>query len=139
MRGLLTFLIFLAVIFFVVGETRGWYLGFPTQTPILLYKMDHSAETARRTVSRDDMPVSFSGEVRRGSVTVQVRYQRPSSFQTGAAAGNEQVLFEQTFNQGQRIAIDRLFELGGGIYTVDVTYEDATGLFRLGMPDGVDL
>ncbi len=139
MRGLLTFLVILAVIFFAVGETRGWYLGFPTQTPILVYKMDHVAQTTRRTVSRNDMPVRFSGEVRRGSVTLQVRYQRPSSFQTGQGAGAPQTLFEETWQQGQRIAFDRLFERGGGDYTVTVTYTDATGLFRLEMPNGVDL
>lgn len=139
MRGLLTFIVILAIVFFAVGETRGWYLGVPSQTPIFVYKKDHVAQTQRRTVSRSDMPVSFSGEVQRGSVRLEVRYQRPSSFQTGAAGSAEQVVFEQTWNKGQRIAFDRLFENGGGIYTVYVTYTDATGLFRLGMPNGVDL
>ena len=136
MRGLLTFLIILAVVFFAVGETRGWYLGVPTQTPVFVYKKDHAADTSRRTVTRTDMPVTFRGEVRRGSVSLQVRYQRPSSFQTGQGAGAEQVVFEQTWHQGQRIAFDRLFERGGGVYTVTVTYRDATGLFRLTMPGG---
>jgi len=139
MRGFITFLIILAIVFFAVGETRGWYLGFPTQTPILVYKKDHTAETTRRTLSRTDMPVRFMGEVQRGSVHLEVRYQRPSSFQTSSAAGAEQVVFEQTWTKGQRIAFDRLFEQGGGIYTVYVTYRDATGIYNLHMPDGIDL
>ncbi|MFA5594710.1 MAG: hypothetical protein WDA15_05460 [Trueperaceae bacterium] len=139
MRGFITFLIILAIVFFAVGETRGWYLGFPTQTPILVYKKDHTAETTRRTLSRTDMPVRFTGEVQRGSVHLEVRYQRPSSFQTSSAAGAEQVVFEQTWTKGQRIAFDRLFEQGGGIYTVYVTYRDATGIYNLHMPDGIDL
>src|SRR5690606_16324218 len=104
---------------------------FPTQTPILVYKKDHTAETTRRTLSRTDMPVRFMGEVQRGSVHLEVRYQRPSSFQTSSAAGAEQVVFEQTWTKGQRIAFDRLFEQGGGIYTVYVTYRDATGIYNL--------
>ena len=139
MRGLITFLIIVAVVFFAVGEARGWYLGYATQPPILVYKKDHVADTSRRTLSRTDMPVRFTGEVRRGSVHLEVRYQRPSSFQTSSGAGAEQVVFEQTWTRGQRIAFDRLFELGGGVYTVYVTYTDATGLFRLNMPDGIEL
>ena len=139
MRGLITFLIIVLIVFFAVGETRGWYLGFPTQTPILVYKQDHTAETSRRTLSRTDMPIRFTGEVRRGSVQIEVRYQRPSSFQTSSGAGPEQVVFDQTWTRGQRIAFDRLFELCGGIYTVEVTYTDATGIFRLEMPDGIEL
>ena len=87
MRGFITFLIILAIVFFAVGETRGWYLGYPTQTPILVYKKDHTAETSRRTLSRTDMPVRFTGEVQRGSVHLEVRYQRPSRSQTSSAAG----------------------------------------------------
>jgi len=34
---------------------------------------------------------------------------------------------------------DELFEAGGGIYTVRVTYADATGIFRLTMPGGSEL
>lgn len=139
MRGLLTFILVLAVVFFAVGETRGWYLGVAAQTPIFLYKKDHTADTVRRTVTRTDMPVRFSGDVKRGSVTMQVRYQQPSSFQTSQAAGAEQVIFEETWRSGQRALIDRVFERGGGVYTVVLTYQDATGLFKLELPGGVDL
>ena len=139
MRGFLTFLLVLAVIFFAVGETRGWYLGIPGQTPILVYKKDHFAETTRRTLQRTDMPVQFSGEVKRGAVTVEIRYQQPSSFQTNQAAGAQRKLFEETYRAPQRIALDRVFEAGGGVYSVIVTYEDATGIFRLEVPGGIDL
>ncbi len=139
MRDLLGFILVLAAIFFVVGELRGWYLGVPTQTPILLYKMDHVAETSRRTVMRDDMPVRFGGDVRRGTVTVTVLFERPTSFQTGRQGQAETKLFERTYRTGERIAMSELFELGGGVYTVRVAYQDATGVFRLEMPGGPDL
>jgi len=139
MRDLLGFLLVLAAIFFIVGEVRGWYLGVPTQTPILLYKKDFTAETSRRTVMRDDMPVSFSGQVRRGSVTVTVSYERPASFQSGQAGRAPVQLFERSYRQGERIALNEVFASGGGIYTVQVRYQDATGLFHLDMPGGTEL
>lgn len=139
MRGLLTFLVVLAIVFFVVGETRGWYVGIPGQTPILVYKKGHFAETTRRTLQRTDMPVRFTGEVKRGAVTIEVRHQQPSSFQTNQAAGAQRTLFKETYRAPQRIALDRVFESGGGVYSVMVTYEDATGVFRLEVPGGVDL
>ncbi len=139
MRGLLTFLVVLAIVFFAVGETRGWYLGIPGQTPIMVYKSDHFAETTRRTTQRNDMPVRFTGEVKRGAVTVEVRYQKPTSFQTNQAAGDQRKLFLETYRAPQRIALDRVFESGGGVYTVMVTYEDASGIFKLEVPGGIDL
>lgn len=139
MRDLLGFLLVLAAIFFVVGELRGWYLGVPTQTPILLYKMDHTAETTRRTVLRDDMPVRFSGQVRRGTVTINVLYERPTSFQTGEQGRAQVSLFERSYRQGETIALDELFESGTGVYTVRVAYQDATGIFRLTLPGGSEL
>lgn len=139
MRGFIGFLVIVAIVFFAVGETRGWYIGIPAQTPILVYKKDFVATTTRRTTQRTDMPVSFTGEVRNGKVTVEVRYQRPNSFQTGAASGPETKVFEATYGKGQRVAVDRVFENGGGVYTVLVKYEDATGLFNLTLPGGPDL
>ncbi len=139
MRGFIGFLVIVAIVFFAVGETRGWYLGIPTQTPILVYKKDFTSTTTRRTMQRTDMPVSFSGDVRNGTVTVEVHYQRPSSFQTNAPAGKESRIFEGTFVKGQHIAVDRIFENGGGEYTVTVKYQDATGLFTMKLPGGPDL
>ncbi len=139
MRGFLTFLVILAIVFFAVGETRGWYLGIPGQTPVFVYKKDFTATTTRRTLQRTDMPVRFTGDVKAGSVTVEVRYQRPSSFQTSAAAGSETKLFEATYGKGQRAALDRVFDNGGGEYTVIMRYQGATGLFTLKVPGGPDL
>ncbi|HET9027761.1 MAG TPA: hypothetical protein VFN07_09580 [Trueperaceae bacterium] len=139
MRGFIGFLVIVAIIFFAVGETRGWYLGLPGQTPILVYKKDFTSTTSRRTTQRTDMPVRFTGEVKRGTVEVEVRYQRPESFQTGAAAGPETKIFEATYVKGQRVALDRVFENGGGVYTVIVRYQDATGIFTMTLPGGSEL
>lgn len=138
-RDFLGFLLVLAVIFFVVGEISGWYLGVASQTPILVYKRDAAVETSRRTMSREDMPVRFSGQVRRGSVTVTVTYERSDSFQTGRQGQARTVLYERAFRVGERIAIDELFTSGQGVYSVGVTYEDATGVFRLTLPGGTEL
>lgn len=139
MRDLLGFLLILAVVFFVVGETRGWYLGVPSQTPIFVYKKDFSATTTRRTLSRTDMPVRFSGNVSRGTVTISVIYERPESFQTQAGGQAPRVIFERTFTAGQRAFVDELFSNGGGVYRVMVNYQDATGLFRMTLPGGQEL
>jgi hypothetical protein len=138
-RDFLGFLLILAVIFFVVGEISGWYLGVASQTPILVYKKDFTAETDRRTVTRDDMPVKFSGQVRRGTVTVTISYQRAESFQTGREGQARTVLYERAFRVGERIFVDELFTSGPGVYSVNVRYEDATGVFRLTLPGGTEL
>ncbi|HRN18892.1 MAG: hypothetical protein WC972_00825 [Trueperaceae bacterium] len=139
MRGFIGFLVIVAIVFFAVGETRGWYLGIPGQTPILVYKKDFTSTTTRRTMQRTDMPVRFTGDVRNGTVKVEVHYQRPSSFQTNTPAGQDSRIFEGTYVKGQRVALDRIFENGGGVYTVKVTYQDATGIFNLKLPGGPDL
>ncbi len=139
MRDLLGFLLILVIVFFVVGELRGWYLGVPTQTPVFVYKKDFSATTTRRTILRTDMPLRFSGNVNRGTVTVSVAYERPESFQTSQGAAPPRVIFERTFTAGQRAFVDEVFTNGGGVYRVTVRYQDATGLFRVQMPGGQDL
>lgn len=139
MRGLLTFLVLLAIVFFAVGETAGWYLGLPGQTPVLVYKKERVTEVSVRTVNRSDMPLTFTGDVKRGSVNLEVRYQRPSSFQTGQAAGAQQVIHQERYTAGQRINFDRRFSMGGGIYTVVLAYHDATGIFQLRHPRGSEL
>ena len=139
MRGFIGFIVVLAIVFFAVGEMRGWYLGIPGQTPVFAYKKDFTSTTSRRTTQRTDMPVRFTGNVKRGSVTIEVRYQRPTSFQTSQAAGPETKVFEATYSAGQRAALDRVFENGGGVYTVVIRYQDATGLFTLTLPGGTDL
>ena len=138
-RDFLGFLVILAVIFFVVGEINGWYLGVAAQTPIVVYKKDFTADTSRRTVMREDMPVAFNGQVRRGTVTVRVYYERSESFQTGQQGQARTTLFERTYRVGERIFLDETFTAGGGVYTVSVVYDDATGVFRMTLPGGPDL
>ena len=134
MRDLIIFLLILTAIFFAVGEWRGWYLGIPNQTPVFVYKNDHVATTTIRTVTRRDMPISFTGQVRHGSVRVQVFFEAPVSFQTGAAAVPRREIFDQTFQRGQRATLDQTFTEGGGIYTIVATYNEASGTFRISHP-----
>lgn len=139
MRDLIIFVLILAGIFFAVGEWRGWYLGIPNQTPVLVYKNDHYARTPIRTVTRSDMPIEISGQVRHGSVRVQVMFESPASFQTGAAAVPERIVFDQTYARGQRVAVNQVFSEGRGIYTIVMTYDDASGTFRFTYPPASQL
>jgi hypothetical protein len=133
-RDIIVFLLILTGLFFAVGEWRGWYLGVPGQTPVLLYKMDHRARTQVRTVTRSDMPISITGRVQAGTVKVQVFYERPASFQTNAPGLPERKLFETTYARGQHIGLSERFAEGHGIYTIVMTYDDASGTFRFGLP-----
>ena len=134
MRDIVIFLLLVVAVFIGIGEWRGWYLGVPGTTPVVLYKMDHRAVTDRRTVTRSDMPITIEGRVRRGTVTVQVTYERPVSFQTGAGGQPERAVFEQTYRTGQRIALNQVFAEGGGIYRVRMTYADVSGTFTFRFP-----
>lgn len=133
-RDLVIFLLILTGIFFAIGEWQGWYLGIPNQTPVYVYKKDHYARTPIRTVTRSDMPIAIEGRVRQGTVRVQVLYESPASFQTGAAAIPERTVFDQAFGTGQRVAVDQTFSHGRGIYTITMTYENASGTFRFRYP-----
>ena len=139
MRGFLTFLVILAIVFFAVGETHGWYLGVPSHTPVFVYKMTATGEASRHTFNVDALPVKLMGTVRHGSVEVKVVFQRPSSFQSGTAAGPKDTLFDQTYQTGDHIAIDRSFKGGQGDYSVVLSFTDATGLFRLNLPPESEL
>jgi len=134
MRDIVIFLLLVAAVFIGIGEWRGWYLGVPGTTPVVVYKMDHRAVTDVRTVTRSDMPIRMEGRVRQGTVTVEVTHERPASIQTGEAALPERVLFEQTFGTGQRIALNEVFDAGRGIYRVRVTYAGVSGTFRFTLP-----
>jgi hypothetical protein len=134
MRDIVIFLLLIVAVFIGIGEWRGWYLGVPGTTPVVVYKMDHRAVTDVRTVTRSDMPIRMEGRVRQGTVTVEVTHERPASFQTGEAAQPERVLFEQAFGTGQRIAINEVFAAGRGIYRVRVVYADVSGTFRFTFP-----
>ena len=111
----------------------------PAQTPVFVYKRSGMATATRRALNLESLPVALRGKVRHGTVKVTIAYRRPSSFQTGARAGEERVLFEQTYRSGERIAIDQAFDGGAGDYTVLLGFDDATGLFRLDLPTNTEL
>lgn len=139
MRDLLGFLLVLTVIFFLVGEWRGWYLGVPGQTPVFVYKKDQVAQSARRTINTSAYPVDISGRVRNGKVQVEVYYQDVGSFQASAGARRERRIFNQEYAKGQPVVVKRTFEEGKGMYTIRMTFDDATGLFRLDVPTAAEL
>ena len=139
MRDLIVFLLLLTALFFGVGEWRGWYLGVPGQTPIFVYKKDFVAEATRQTINTDGLPLTVGGRVRQGSVTVEVLYEQPASFQEGTGAQRSKQVFEQQYQQGQRIAIDERFEEGKGIYTLKLTFEKASATLRVGLPNSAQL
>lgn len=135
MRGLIQFLIFLAIVFFVVGEFfGGWYLGVPPHTPLLVYKKTHTATESRRTTTAQEFPFSFEGQVQQGRVTVEGSFERPDSFQTGQRGTPERVVFRQEFREGEPIRVSQTMKQGSGVYRVRLIFEDATGTFRLDLP-----
>lgn len=139
MRDLFVFCIVLGVLFFGVGEWRGWYLGVASQTPVYVYKKDFVTHATRRTINRDSMPLVVSGDVQRGNVTVSVFFERPISFQTSQQPQPEQKVFERTFSRGQRIDLDQVLAEGHGIYRVQLRFDDATGLFQVRLPTSAQL
>ncbi len=139
MRDFLVFLIVLAVGFFAIGETVGWDVGLPGQTPVFVYKRDGHVEATRRALNIDAMPVKLTGKVRHGSVTVRIDYQRAESFQTGKLEGRKTKIFEQTYRSGERIGINQSFQSGTGDYTVVMTFDSATGVFNLKLPGQAQL
>ena len=134
MRDFLIFLVFCAVVFFGVGEWRGWYVGIPPQTPIFAYKTTSDASYMRRVSSAEGFPLQLSGKVKRGTLTVEGTYEKPSSFQTGKAGGPERAVFRQVYYKGDEIDLSQMLKRGQGIYRVKLTLEDASGTFRLDLP-----
>ena len=139
MRDLLVFCIVLGVVFFGVGEWRGWYLGIASQTPLYVYKKDFVAEATRRTINSDHLPLVVSGNVQQGNVTVAVYYERPFSYQTGRQPLPESKVFERNYARGERIALDETLSEGQGIYRVQLQFDDSTGLFRIRLPTAAEL
>lgn len=139
MRDFLIFVAILAALFFGIGEWQGWYLGIPGQTPVFVYKKDAVGELTRRTVNRNDFPFEVTGTVRRGKVTVEGYYQQGASFQANTPAGSEQRVFKQEYGEGQRIDLQDAMRQGTGYYRIRLVFEDATGLFRVGVPRGSEL
>lgn len=139
MRDFLGFLVFGLIVFFVVGETVGWNVGIAGQTPVLVYKRDGSSLASRRTVMGSGVPVTVEGRVRDGDVVLRVVYEDTGSFQTNRGGEPPELVFEETYRRGQRIAVDEVFEEGRGLYRVELTFRAATGVFRVGLPDGSEL
>ncbi len=141
MRDFLIFLVVLAIVFFAVGEWRGWFLGVPSSTPIFVYKKDFTALTTRRTINQNGMAVRVTGRVQNGSVTIFVVYENRGSFQEGTDGSirEDAIVFEETYRVGQTIAINELFEEGVGFYQIRMVFEDATGLFRVILPQASQL
>ncbi len=135
MRGLIVWLVILTVVFFAVGETHGWYLGVPSHTPVFVYKMTASGRATRRAINVDAMPIQLHGKVRHGSLEVKVIFRQPQSFQNETQAGSARALLDHTYQAGEVVAIDQDFKGGKGDYTVELDFTDATGLFRLHLPD----
>lgn len=139
MRRLLVFVLVVGGILLAIGEIRGLFLGIPGQTPVLAYKTDHTATSTRRTLSRDGVPVRLTGDVRHGSLRVSVVFERPQSFQTGAAGLPPQTVFERTFRNGERVNLNELISEGQGNYTVKLEFSEGTGLFTLKLPPAAEL
>ncbi|MEJ2292037.1 MAG: hypothetical protein P8Y05_10020 [Deinococcales bacterium] len=128
-----------AIIFFAVGETHGWYLGVLSHSPVFVFKKTATGEATRQTFNVDALPVQLTGTVRHGTVEVKVFFQRPESFQSSTGPGPNDMLFDKTYQAGERIAIDQSFKGGKGDYIVRLIFSDATGLFRLRLPDRLNL
>ncbi len=139
MKGFLGFIVFLAAIFFGVGEFKGWTVGIPSQTPLLIYKSDGWLGATRRTVNRQDFPFSVSGKVNSGKVRVEGYYELPTSFQSGKTGKPEKLVFEEEFTQGQSINISETLKNGQGQYRLKILFENATGMFRVNVPKGIEL
>jgi hypothetical protein len=139
MRGFLMFVVFLGAVFFGVGEFKGWTLGIPSQTPIMAYKSEGSVGATRRTVNRQDFPFTVSGKVNAGKVRVEGYFEVPTSFQTGKAGKPEKLVFEEEFSKGQTINVSETLKNGQGQYRLKILFEDATGVFRVKVPKGIEL
>lgn len=139
MRDFLIFVVLVTIAFFAIGETVGWQIGVPGQTPVYVYKQDGMASATRRTIRRDSLPVEVEGRVRDGAVTVRVIYQDVGSFQTNRGASSPEVVYEEVFQEGRIVALNELFEEGAGEYRVELHFSGATGLFRMPMPTSAEL
>jgi len=141
MRGLIQFVIFLAIVFFVVGEfLGGWYLGVIPQTPAYVYKKTHTASVKRQAIQADEFPFTVKGKLSKGSVTVEGVFERPTSIQNpGRKILPEKVHFTETFLAGQSILISEVLEEGPGLYRVRLRFEGATGSVNIEVPPSSSL
>jgi len=139
MRSLLQFFGFLFIVFFMVGELQGWYVGFPPETPMLLYKADHIVSSSRTAKFENSFPLVLNGKVKRGEILVEVMFNIPASFQGQKNATSPVRIYHKTFYEGDDININKLLRKGSGRYTVRISYSDSTGIFKLKMPNSNDL
>ncbi len=135
MRPLLQFAGFCFIVFFIVGELQGWYVGLPPQSPMYLYKQDRVVNVQRDLLFADSFDVSLSGKVREGTVLVEVFHEIPPSFQAGTAGQLPKLVYSEEYYTGQNINLFDSYRSGKGRYTVRMTYEDAIGIFRLKVPN----
>jgi hypothetical protein len=131
MRALLQFLGFCFIVFFVVGEFRGWYVGMATQTPMLLYKGSQAIEVTRDVLYEDQFDFDLRGKINDGTVRVEAFFEIPPSFQTGTAGKAPKKVFDEEFGTGQDIQLNEILKSGKGRYTVRILYENVTGIFRM--------
>lgn len=141
MRGILQFLGFCTIVFFVVGHWGGgWFLGVAPQTPIFVYKKDAVTTLERRAINASEFPFRIEGRVREGTLTVRGSYERPTSFQHFQQQPiPERIYFEERFIQGQTVNLSEFLRQGPGIYRVQLSFEDATGMFDVDVPPSSEL
>jgi hypothetical protein len=139
MRGFLVFAIVLAAFFFGIGEWKGWMMGILGQVPVMVYKSEASATAVRRTVNRQDMPFSVQGTVKNGTVRVEGYFEVPKSFQSGKAGKPEKLVFEEEFSKGETISLNETLKNGQGEYRIVIKFDNATGIFKVGLPKGIEL
>ncbi len=139
MRGFLVLVVVLAAFFFGIGEYKGWMVGIPGQMPLMVYKSEATATATRRTVNRQDLPFSINGVVKSGTVKVEGYYGVPKSFQSGKAGKAEKMVFEKEFQKGERINLSETLKNGQGEYRIIVKFDNATGVFKVTLPKGIDL
>lgn len=139
MRPLLQFAGFCFIVFFIVGEFQGWYVGVPPNTPMYLYKADKTVNVVRDTHFMDSLDLNLRGKVNNGNVKVEVFFEIPSSFQAGTAGKSPKLVFSEEFFAGQSINVFDTLKKGKGRYTIRFSYDEATGSFRLKLPPNSEL
>lgn len=141
MSSWVKWLAFLTIVFFGVGEfAGGWYLGVPPQTPMMVYKKTTSKQLTRRTLLSNEFPFSVDGTLQSGTLTVQVVYERPASFQNmNAKPLAPKLYFEETFTSDSPVHLAETMKNGPGIYTIRLVFEDATGRVSVDVPMNSEL
>jgi hypothetical protein len=139
MRGFLVLVVVLAGFFFGIGEWKGWMVGIPGQLPLMVYKSEATASAVRRTVNRQDMPFSLQGTVKNGTVRVEGYFMVPKSFQSGKSGKPEKMVFEKDFGKGETISLNETLKNGQGEYRIVIKFNNTSGIFKVGLPKGIEL